>query len=144
MKKFLAFEDCFSVMSQNIMWNKANNQQPLHLKIKRRPNFREDQLRVSLFHFFLTWKDCHTWKQSSPRIRRRGTESAKLVWKAWGTRDPIEYVCVAILEIGISLQSRINSSPEETSMKSGGTEARFLSEEQNWAGLQKHMLCWID
>lgn len=29
MKKFVDFEDCFSAMSQNIMWNKANNQQPL-------------------------------------------------------------------------------------------------------------------
>lgn len=42
-----------------------------------------------------------------------------------------EYVCIAILEIGVSLQSRISSSPEETSMKSGGTQAGFLSEEQN-------------
>lgn len=29
MKKFLHFEDCFSEMGQNIMWNEANNQQPL-------------------------------------------------------------------------------------------------------------------
>lgn len=108
-----------------------------HLKMKRRPNFKEDQLKVSLFHFFfLTWEGCHTWKQSSPRIWRRGTESVKLLWKAGGTRDPTECVCAAVLEIGISLQSRINSSPEETNMKSGGTQAGFLSEEQNWNGFR--------
>lgn len=146
MKKFLDFEDCFSDMGQNIMWNEANNQQTLK---------NEDQISGRInwgflycISFFLTWEDCHTWKQSSPRIWRRGTESAKLLWKAWGTRDPIGYVCVAILEIGISLQSRINSSPEEINMKSWrhtswipfrGTKLRWASE----AHIVLQWLKWI-
>lgn len=106
-----------------------------HLKMKTK--FQGGSIEGFFISFFLTWEDCHTWKQPSPRVWRRVTESTKLLWKAWGTRDPIGYVCVAILEIGISLQSRIYSSPEETNMKSWrhiswipfrGTKLRWASE----------------
>lgn len=135
MQKFLDFEDCFSAVGQNIMWNEANNQQPP--KNEKKTKFQGGSIEgFFISFFFLTWEGCHTWKQSSPRIWRRGTESVKLLWKAGGTRDPTECVCATVLEIGISLQSRINSSPEETNMKSGGTQAGFLSEEQNWNGFR--------
>lgn len=58
MKKFVDFEDCFFAMSQNIMWNKANNQQPL--KNEEKTTFQGGSIEGFVILFFLIWKDCHT------------------------------------------------------------------------------------
>lgn len=58
MQKFLDFEDCFSAMGQNITWNEGNNQQPP--KNEEKTKFQGGSIAGFLFHFFLTWKDCHT------------------------------------------------------------------------------------
>lgn len=53
MQKFLDFEDCFSAVGQNIMWNEANNQQPP--KNEKKTKFQGGSIEgffISFFFFF--------------------------------------------------------------------------------------------
>lgn len=50
MQKFLDFEDCFSAVGQNIMWNEANNQQPP--KNEKKTKFQGGSIEGFFISFF--------------------------------------------------------------------------------------------